>query len=100
MFTADEFVSLARGPGDEAGQQLSEPELRDVEALMKIITTSTGKVHRPAELAGCECRSCALRRLGGLSGPEALEVSPTCCTVGLTCAKASTLGLSCVSSGN
>ena len=34
-----------------------------------------------AKLAGCECRSCALRRLGGLSGQEALEVSPIgrCC---------------------
>ena len=73
-------------PCDLRWEDVAEPELRDVEALMKIITTSTGKVHRPAELAGCECRSCALRRLGGLSGPEALEVSPTCCTVDLTCA--------------
>ena len=79
MLAADEFVSLARGAGDEAGQQLSEPELRDVEALMKIVVMSAGKVHRPAQLAGCECRSCALRRLGGLSGQEALEVSPRCC---------------------
>lgn len=75
LLFAGEFVSLAKGVGVEGATKLSESELRDIEAVEKLIEDSAGKAHNPSALAACTCTSCGLRRLGGMSIGAVVGVS-------------------------